>query len=82
MEQPHPPPPGIDLPPPTGEPRADALRELLLVVDRLRAPDGCPWDRAQTLATVAPHLVEEAHEVQEAVETGGDGHVAGRRAIS
>jgi MazG family protein len=69
-------PRGIDVPPPTGEPRADALRLLLAVVDRLRDPDGCPWDRAQTLATVAPHLVEEAHEVQEAIETGADAHVA------
>ena len=69
-------PRAVEVPPPTGEPRADALRYLLAVVDRLRDPDGCPWDRAQTLATVAPHLVEEAHEVLEAVETGGDAHVA------
>ncbi|HVS08353.1 MAG TPA: nucleoside triphosphate pyrophosphohydrolase, partial [Planctomycetota bacterium] len=60
---------------PTGEPRADALRRLLAIVDRLRDPlDGCPWDREQTLQSVAPHLVEEAHELVEAVEVRDDAH--------
>jgi MazG family protein len=36
-------------------------------MDRLRDPDGCPWDREQTLETLAPYLLEEAHEVAEAV---------------
>ena len=36
-------------------------------MDRLRDPGGCPWDRKQTLATLAPYLLEEAHEVAEAV---------------
>ena len=39
-------------------------------MDRLRAPDGCPWDREQTLETLAPYLLEEAHEVAEAVAAG------------
>ncbi len=43
---------------------------LLDIVERLRAPDGCPWDREQTSRTIAPYLVEEAHEVLEAVEAG------------
>lgn len=60
----------LEIPAPIGEPRADALRKLVAIVDRLRAPDGCPWDREQTLATVVPHLVEESHELAEAVETG------------
>jgi MazG family protein len=46
------------------------LRELLATVARLRAPDGCPWDRAQTLASLAPHLLEEAFEAAEALATG------------
>jgi MazG family protein len=58
----------LELPAPVGEPRADALRTLVAIVDRLRAPDGCPWDREQTLKTVVPHLVEESHELVEAVE--------------
>jgi MazG family protein len=59
----------LELPAPIGEPRADAVRKLIAIVDRLRAPDGCPWDREQTLKTVVPHLVEESHELVEAVES-------------
>jgi MazG family protein len=58
------------------DPRAVAFARLLAIVDRLRAPEGCPWDRKQTIASMAPHLVEEAHEALEAVETGTDAHVA------
>jgi tetrapyrrole methylase family protein/MazG family protein len=39
-------------------------------MDRLRDPDGCPWDREQTLESLAPYLLEEAHEVAEAVAAG------------
>ena len=35
---------------------------------RLRAPDGCPWDREQTFATIAPYTVEEAYEVAASIE--------------
>jgi tetrapyrrole methylase family protein/MazG family protein len=52
------------------DPRVSAFERLLHIVDRLRAPDGCPWDRAQTEATMAPHLVEEALELLEAIEAG------------
>src|SRR5262245_43356912 len=34
---------------------------------RLRAPDGCPWDREQTFATIAPYTIEEAYEVDDAI---------------
>src|SRR5438552_17928316 len=54
------------------DPRVLALMRLVGIVDRLRAIDGCPWDRKQTLTSMAPHLVEEAHEALEAVETGDD----------
>jgi ATP diphosphatase len=64
----------LEAPAPSGEPRIDALRRLVGIVDRLRAPDGCPWDREQTLASVAPHLVEEAHELVEAIESGDEAH--------
>ncbi len=46
----------------------DALVELKNVVARLRAPDGCPWDREQTHRTLAPCLVEECAEVLEAID--------------
>jgi 7-cyano-7-deazaguanine synthase len=47
----------------------DALRELLDVAARLRAPGGCAWDRAQDVHSLAPALVEEACEVQDALDT-------------
>lgn len=37
---------------------------------RLRGPDGCPWDREQTLASLAPYVLEEAAEVVDAIERG------------
>ena len=40
---------------------------LLEVMRRLRAPDGCPWDREQTFATIAPYTIEEAYEVASAI---------------
>ncbi len=43
---------------------------------RLRAPDGCPWDREQTFATLAPMLLEEAYEAFEASEAARDGDAA------
>lgn len=46
----------------------DGMRDLM---DRLLSPEGCPWDRAQTLESLRPYLIEEAHEVIEALD-GGD----------
>src|SRR4029077_8804991 len=46
----------------------DALRALNEVVERLRAPGGCPWDREQTHATLRPYLLEETYEVLEAID--------------
>lgn len=50
-----------------------ALEALLTVIARLRAPDGCPWDREQTTKTMGPHLLEEAHEAADAVRRADDG---------
>lgn len=44
------------------------LDDLIKLMARLRAPNGCPWDREQTYATLAPMLIEEAYEVIEAAE--------------
>lgn len=45
------------------------LQELLSIMQKLRDPvEGCPWDRAQTFATIVPHTLEEAYEVAEAIE--------------
>ena len=40
------------------------------IMARLRAPDGCPWDRQQTFASIAPYTIEEAYEVADAIERG------------
>lgn len=44
-----------------------SVERLMQVVDTLRSPDGCPWDQKQTVESLAPHLVEEAHEMADAV---------------
>ena len=44
-----------------------ATRALLDLMARLRSPDGCPWDREQTFASIAPYTVEEAYEVADAI---------------
>src|SRR6059036_1734377 len=53
-----------------------AFAELLSVCRRLRGPDGCPWDREQTLETMTPYLTEEAVESGEAIASGNADHVA------
>lgn len=50
--------------------RGAGIERLLEIMMRLRAPDGCPWDREQTYATIAPYTIEEACEVADAIERG------------
>ena len=52
--------------------RSAALADLAAVIDRLREPDGCPWDRKQTVESMAKYLLEEGHELVEAIESGDD----------
>ncbi len=47
--------------------------DLVALMDRLRSPDGCPWDREQTYATLAPMLLEEAYEAFDALEEARQG---------
>src|SRR5258705_13323491 len=49
------------------------FQDLVELMQRLRSPDGCPWDREQTYATLAPMLLEEAYEAFEAVEEAREG---------
>ncbi len=49
---------------------ASPIDRLLALMTRLRAPDGCPWDREQTPATLKPQLIEECYEVVEAIDSG------------
>ncbi len=48
--------------------RSAGIARLLEIMVRLRAPDGCPWDREQTWETIAPYTIEEACEVADAIE--------------
>ncbi|WP_302153941.1 nucleoside triphosphate pyrophosphohydrolase [uncultured Enorma sp.] len=50
----------------------DALTEIIW---RLRQPDGCPWDREQTHASIAKNMVEEAYEAVDCIEDGDDAHL-------
>jgi MazG family protein len=54
----------------------DAFEKLLGVCRRLRGPDGCPWDREQTLESMTPYLTEEAVESVEAIASGDADHAA------
>ncbi|WP_216906312.1 nucleoside triphosphate pyrophosphohydrolase [Synechococcus sp. CCY 0621] len=55
----------------------EALAELVAIVDRLRDPQGgCPWDLAQTHSSLIPYVLEEAHEVADAIRQGDDDHLA------
>ena len=56
-------------PVPTSE-HGRRLLDLVKVMARLRGPDGCPWDREQTHETLARHLLEESHELLEAIDRG------------
>lgn len=48
--------------------RGDSIKNLLEVISRLRAPNGCPWDREQTHKSIRGHLVEECAELLEAID--------------
>jgi MazG family protein len=48
--------------------------DLVALMSRLRSPEGCPWDREQTYATLAPMLLEEAYEAFDAVEDAREGN--------
>src|SRR5262249_55952362 len=50
----------------------DGVLDLIRVQARLRRPDGCPWDREQTHQTLARHLLEETHELLEAIDREDD----------
>lgn len=47
----------------------DEFNNLLAVADKLLGPGGCPWDREQTFFTLQPYLLEETHELIEAIDS-------------
>ncbi len=52
------------------------FNDLVALMARLRSPEGCPWDREQTYASLAPMILEEAYEAFEAVEEAREGRPA------
>jgi MazG family protein len=52
------------------EAKMAAMRALEEIIERLRGPDGCPWDRDQTLAKMGPNLLEETCETIDAIHQG------------
>lgn len=56
--------------------RRPAIFDLLAVMARLRAPDGCPWDREQDHMTLRFHAIEEVYELLDAIEARDDHEMA------
>ncbi len=57
------------------DPKCAPLDQLLRIMARLRAPDGCPWDREQTHATLRAAVIEEAYEVAAAISADDDANL-------
>jgi len=60
---------------PTAAENSARLVEMLEVIEALRAPEGCPWDREQTHRTLRPYLLEETYELLEAIDSEDDEEV-------
>jgi tetrapyrrole methylase family protein/MazG family protein len=54
---------------------SEACKGLYDVVSRLRAPDGCPWDKEQTPSSLRGDLIEETYECVEAIDEGDSAHI-------
>lgn len=55
--------------PPDARRLSAAFGRLVEVIARLRSPEGCPWDREQTLASIKPYTLEETYELLEAIDS-------------
>lgn len=62
-------PPGL---PPDPDRLQPAFQRLCEVIARLRSPQGCPWDRVQTLRSIKPYTLEETYELLEAIDANDD----------
>ena len=51
------------------------IEKLKNIVAKLRAPNGCPWDIKQTPKSIAPHIIEEAYELVDAIESDEDNRI-------
>ncbi len=59
----------------TSKESGEKFSELLEIISRLRAPDGCPWDQKQTIDSFKPFFIEECHELSEALDSGDTDHI-------
>jgi tetrapyrrole methylase family protein/MazG family protein/ATP diphosphatase len=66
MQEPFAPVPAL----PLSEQRGDTFPRLVAIMQRLLAPDGCPWDREQSMQTLKKYVLEEACEVLDAIDSG------------
>lgn len=57
---------------PTADNAAERFEQLRLLMQKLRSENGCPWDREQSLESLQQYVVEEAHEVTEAMQAVSD----------
>lgn len=55
---------------PTTKSKKSTLTELTDIMERLRGPHGCPWDKEQDFSTLVPYVIEEAYEVVGAIDSG------------
>ena len=53
----------------------DKFNHLIEIMRRLRAPDGCPWDKEQTLSSLKRYIIEEAYELIEAIENADNANI-------
>src|SRR5512139_617174 len=60
---------------PLDQQRGQTFPRLVELMQRLLAPDGCPWDREQSFASVSRYVLEEACEVIDAIESGDAEHL-------
>ena len=63
------------VPPPLARQEGSTFPRLVELMQRLLAPDGCPWDREQTFATLRRYVIEEACEVVDAIDGGDRGEL-------
>src|SRR3954469_23417693 len=57
------------------EQQGESCPRLVAIMQRLLAPDGCPWDREQSFASLRRYVLEEACEVIDAIDTGDRKHL-------
>jgi MazG family protein len=65
----------VPSPPPLSEQRGQTYPKLVELMQRLLAPDGCPWDREQTFESLRRYVLEEACEVIDAIDEGDSEHI-------